>query len=163
MDAAVQIPHGGVEIGYEESLYDAVGNGSASLSGKGGFYGDDVSITGNYNNNFNPPDNNTIHIKLNLEFYGPCDNNANELKIVKDIYKKWNGVTTSGGKKIEMDISSLSQPGASSPPGTAGFDDIKLACGEGTSSVMVSVLQIMELWVVHGILPIILPAPLDMK
>ena len=65
---AVQIPHGGVEIGYEESLYDAVGNGSASLSGKGGFFGDDVSITGNYYNNFIPPDNKTIHIKLNLEY-----------------------------------------------------------------------------------------------
>jgi hypothetical protein len=132
---AVQTPHGGVEIGYEESLYDAVGNGSASLRGKGGFYGDDVSITGNYNNNINPPDKNTIHIKLNLEFYGPCDNDANELKIAKDIYKKWNGLTTSSGKKIEMDISSLSHPGDASPPGTAGFDDIKLACGTGTSFV----------------------------
>ena len=130
---AVQIPHGGVEIGYEESLYDAVGNGSATLTGKGGFYGDDVSIFGNNYNNFTPPDNNTIHIKLNLEFYGPCDNDANELKIVKDIYKKWNGVTTSSGKKIQMDIGTLSHPGASMPPGTAGFDDIKLACGKGTS------------------------------
>ena len=132
VNAAVQIPHGGIEIGYEESLYDAVGNGTASLSGKGGFFGDDVSITGNYNNNFSPPDN-IIHIKLNLEFYGPCDNDANEFKIVKDIYNKWNGVTTSSGKKIEMDVSSLSHPGASSPPATAGFDDIKLACGKGTS------------------------------
>ncbi len=131
---AVQIPHGGVEIGYEESLYDAVGNGTASLKGKGGYFGDDVSITGNNFNNFSPPDN-IIHIKLNLEFYGPCDNDANELKIAKDIYKKWNGVTTSGGKKIEMDISSLSHPGDASPPGTAGFDDIKLACGKGTSFV----------------------------
>jgi hypothetical protein len=130
---AVQIPHAGVEIGYEESLYDAVGNGNASLSGKGGFFGDQVSITGNYNN-FNPPDPNTINIKLNLEFYGPCDNDANEFKIVKDIYNKWNGVTTSSGKTIKMDIGTISHPGATSPPGTPGFDDINLACGNGTSS-----------------------------
>lgn len=132
LPATVQIPHAGVEIGYEESLYDAVGNGSAYLAGKGDFFGDVVSITGDYYNGFTPPDN-TIHIKLNLEFYGPCDNSANEFKIVKDIYNKWNGVTTSGGKEIKIDIGFLSHPGASSPAGTPGFDDIKLACGNGVS------------------------------
>jgi hypothetical protein len=128
----VQIPHAGIEIGYQESLYDAVGNGTASLSSKGDYYGDDVSITGDNSQNIIPPDN-TIHIKLNLEFYGPCDNNQNEFKIVKDIYKKWNGLTTSSGEKIEMEVVSLSHPGATTPPGTPGFDNIKLACGNGTS------------------------------
>ena len=130
----VQIPHAGVEIGYEESLYDAVGNGTAALSSKGDFYGDDVSITGKYPNNLTPADK-KIHIKLNLEFYGPCDNSANENKIVKDIYNKWNGLATSSGQKIIVDIPHLSHPGASSPPGTPGFDEIKLACGSGQKAI----------------------------
>ena len=133
VESPVQIPHAGVEIGYQESLYDAVGNGTASLKGKGGYYGDDVSITGDNYNNFNPPENNTIHIKLNLEFYGPCDNRVNEYKIVKDIFNKWDGLITSDGKKIKIDITSISRPGTSLPPGTPGFDDINLACGDGES------------------------------
>ncbi|MGA9291675.1 MAG: hypothetical protein WBV81_03740, partial [Ignavibacteriaceae bacterium] len=131
-DDIVPIPHPPVEIGYEESIGEALANGTGSLSSKGLFFGDNVSITGNYPNGFSPPDK-TIHIKLNLEFYGACDNDANELKIVKDIYNTWNGATTSNGKKIEMDVGVISHPGAASPPGTPGFDNIELPCGDGRS------------------------------
>ena len=129
----VQFPHGGVEIGCEMSLMDAVAAGAASLSSKGEYFGDGISITGD-NTNPRPPCN-TLKLKLNLEFYGPCDNDANELKIVSDIYKKWNGLTTSDGKKIEMDIGVLSHPNAATPPGTPGFSNIKLECGKGRSFV----------------------------
>ena len=131
---AVQISHAGVEIGYEESLYDAVGNGTANLRSKGNFYGDDVSITGKYPNNLTPADKN-IHIKLNLEFYGPCDNSANETKIVQDIYNKWSGYSTSSGQEVIIDVPYLSHPGVSSPPGTPGFDQINLACGTGNDAI----------------------------
>ena len=132
---SVQTSHAGVEIGYQESLYDAVGNGTASLRGKqGDFFGDDVSITGKYPPNTTLPDK-KVHIKLNLEFYGPCDNSANEIKIVKDIYNKWNGFSSSSGQKIIIDIPYLSHPGVTSPPGSPGFDQIKLACGSGQKAV----------------------------
>ena len=128
----VKVPHGGVEIGYEMTLIDAITTGRATLKSKGTFFGDGVSITGDNTKNFPPPDN-IISIKLNLEFFGPCDNDANEFKIVKDIYQKWNGLTTSSGKKIEMDVRVISHPGLVSPPGTPGFDEIKLECGQGRS------------------------------
>ncbi len=123
----IQIPHGGVEIGYQMSLFNAVVSGRASLKSKGEYFGDGVSITGDNTKNF-PPNDNTIHIKLNLEFYGPCDNAANEQKIINDILNKWDGQTTSGGKEIKMEVAALSHPGASSPPGTPGFNNIRLEC-----------------------------------
>ena len=123
----IQIPHGGVEIGYQMSLFDAIATGRASLRSKGEFFGDGVSITGDNTKNF-PPNDNTIHIKLNLEFYGPCDNAANEQKIINDILIKWDGQTTSDGKELKMEVVSLSHPGASSPSGTPGFNNIKLEC-----------------------------------
>ena len=123
----VEFPHAGFEIGYEESLYDAVANGTATLRSKGDFYGDDVSITGKNPPKFLPPDI-RIHIKLNLEFYGPCDNNVNENKVVSDILLKWNGLHTSDGREIVVDVPYLSHPGVSSLPGTPGYDEIKLDC-----------------------------------
>ena len=131
----IQIPHGGVEIGYEISVFDAVASGRASLKSKGEFFGDGVSISGNNTKNFPPEDNNTIKIKLNLEFYGPCDNAVNESKIKNDIFNKWNGQTTSDGKIIEMEIVTLSHPGDTIAAGTPGFDNIKLECGDGRSYV----------------------------
>lgn len=126
-----QSAHGGVEIGYETSLQDAIATGRASLKSKGDFYGDDVSITG-YNLMSSAPSN-VITIKLNLEFYGPCDNVANLNKVISDIYRKWNGLKTSDGRTIKIDFDIRNHPDASSPPGTPGFDDIKLACGVGRS------------------------------
>ncbi len=129
----LQIPHGGFEIGYEMSIFDAVAAGRASLKSKGHYFGDGVSITGD-NSNSSPPGN-TIKFKLNLEFYGPCDNAAIEANIKNEIYNKWNGLKTSDGKTIEMEIVSLSHPGDTLPTGTPGFDDIKLECGNGRSTV----------------------------
>ncbi len=131
----LQIPHGGVEIGYELSLFDAVASGRALLKSKGEFFGDGVSIFGNNTKNFPPQDNNTIKIKLNLEFYGPCDNAVNESKIKNDILNKWNGQTSSDGKMVEMEIVSHSHPGDTVASGTPGFDNIKLECGDGRSYV----------------------------
>ena len=130
----IQIPHAGVEIGYEESLYDAVGNGTAILTSKGDFYGDDVSITGKYPQNLKPPDKN-IHVKLNLEFYGSCDNSDNIKRITHDIYAKWNGLSTGSGQKVIIDIPYISHPGISSPPNTPGYDEINLACGKGENYI----------------------------
>jgi hypothetical protein len=132
IEDGIQIPHGGVAIGYEMSLLEAVATRRASLKSKGGFFGDVVSITGDNTKNF-PPPKDTISIKLYLEFYGPCANDANVGKIVVDIVGKWDGLTTSNGKTIKMDIATLSHPGVESPPGTPGFEDIYIECGKGTS------------------------------
>jgi len=131
-DDPIQVPHGGFAIGYQYSLNDAVSTNRADLSSKGEFYGDGVSIKGNATVDF-PPQDNTIHLKLYLEFYGPCDNSANEFKIINAILKKWDGLTTSDGKTFKMEIVSLSNPGVNSPPQTAGFNEIKIQCGKGKS------------------------------
>ena len=128
-----QIPHGGFEVGYEMSIFDAIASGRASIKSKGVYYGDGVSITGD-NTNSTPPSN-KIKFKLNLEFYGPCDNSVYESNIVNDIINKWNGQMTSDGKTIEMEIVTLSHPGDTIPTGTPGFDNINLECGEGRSFV----------------------------
>jgi Secretion system C-terminal sorting domain len=126
----VQYPHAPVEVGYKESLNSAVKNGTASLKAKGGYYGDVVSITGDDKDNKQAD---TISIELNLEFYGPCDNDDNELKVVRDILLKWNGYSTSAGQVVTLNVGSLSHPGVTMPPGTAGYDDIDLECGNGRS------------------------------
>jgi hypothetical protein len=132
-DGEIQIPHGGIVVGYEMSLFDAVAAGIVSLSSKGEFYGDAVSIMGNFPKNYSPPNNN-ISIKLYLEFYGPCANTANVGKIVADILNKWDGHTTGGGKTVQMEVITLSHPGKTAPPGTPGYNNIKIECGEGTST-----------------------------
>ncbi|MGE5797356.1 MAG: hypothetical protein ACM34N_11265, partial [Ignavibacteria bacterium] len=132
VEDGIQIPHGGVAIGYEMSLFEAVSTGRASLKSKGGFFGDIVSITGDNTKNF-PPPKDTITIKLYLEFYGPCADDATVGKIVGDILGKWDGLTTSDGKTVRMDVVALSSPGVESPPGTPGFEDIYLECGKGRS------------------------------
>jgi hypothetical protein len=129
-----QSAHGGVEIGYEMSLADAVASGRATLTSKGAYFGDAVSITGD-NPKYFPPSGNTIAIKLNLEFYGPCDNHANEAKIENDISKKWDGLKSSNGKTIKIEFATLSNPGKSSPQWIKGYDYIEIACGNGRSSV----------------------------
>ena len=129
----LQISHGGFEIGYEMSMHDAIASGRASTKGKGGYFGDGVSITGN-NTDF-PPPGNRIKFKLYLEFFGPCDKPANESKIVNDIYRKWKAQTTCDGKMIDMEIVTLSHFGEETAPGTPGFDNIKLECGTGRSNV----------------------------
>ncbi|MGE5859599.1 MAG: hypothetical protein ACM34J_03550, partial [Ignavibacteria bacterium] len=113
VEDGIQIPHGGVAIGYEMSLFEAVSTGRASLKSKGGFFGDIVSITGDNTKNF-PPPKDTITIKLYLEFYGPCANDASVGEIIVDILGKWDGLTASCGKTIKMDIATLSSPGVES-------------------------------------------------
>ena len=133
-NADSEIPHGGVEIGYKLSLDEAIQYNRASLRSKGVLYGDAVSIKG-YNTKDTPLPDSTIYIKIFLEFYGPCDNPANESKIKNEILNKWSGLTTSDGKPVKLEIVPLSNPGAASPPGTPGFNNIKIECGEGRSFV----------------------------
>ncbi len=126
----LQFPHPPIEIGYKESLYNASKNGSATLKSKGGIFGDVVSITGDDKKQMK---GDTINIEINLEFYGPCDNDANEYEIVRDIILKWNGYTTSSGQVVILDVGSLTHPGVTTPPGTPGYDEIDLECGNGRS------------------------------
>ncbi len=124
----IQYPHAPIEVGYKESLFEAVGNGTATLKAKGGYYGDVASIKGDDRKELKKD---TINIEVNLEFYGPCDNDGNEANVVRDILLKWNGYKTSGGQNVQLDVGYLSHPGEINPPGTPGFDNIELACGDG--------------------------------
>ena len=126
---ALQIPHPPVEVGYEISLSDAVKNGRASLSSKGNYFGDGASITGNYPEVLPPPANAPLKIILNLEFYGPCDNSANESKIINEILDTWSDQKCNG-ETIVMEIRKPPNHhyGATSSPGTPGYDQIELDC-----------------------------------
>ena len=129
-----QVAHGGVEIGYEIPLSDAITTGAATLKSKGEYFGDAVSITGENTKNF-PPAGDTLIFKFNLEFYDTGDTKANETKIENDIYNKWNRLTTSTGEKIKIEFSTLSNPGKVFVVWAAGYDYIRLKNGHGRSYV----------------------------
>jgi hypothetical protein len=115
--------HAGSVAACNVTLQDAVANGWASLSSKGDYFGDDVSITVN---NQNHPPCSTIDITLYLEFWGPRAEQWRINSICDDIAKKFDGATTSGGQKIKMHFETLGNVRATSPPNTPGYHDIQL-------------------------------------
>jgi hypothetical protein len=119
-----ELSHAGTVVACNVPIQDAVANGWASLSSKGDFFGDDVSITVK---NENHPPCETIEITLYMEFWGPLASEARIDKICQDIAAKWAGATTSSGQKVELGFVTRSNTGATSPPNTAGFHEIQLA------------------------------------
>ena len=115
--------HAGTVVACDVSIQDAVANGWASLSSKGDFFGDDVSITVN---NQNHPPCSTVNLTLYMEFWGPNATPANIQKVESDIAKKWAGATTSDGRKIEIEFVDRVNSGATSAPNTPGFHQIQL-------------------------------------
>ena len=115
--------HAGSVAACNVTLQDAVANGWATLSSKGDYFGDDVSITVN---NQNHPPCSTIDITLYLEFWGPRAEQWRINSICNDIAKKFDGATTSSGQKIKMHFETLGNVLATSPPNTPGYHDIRL-------------------------------------
>jgi len=115
--------HPGTVVSCRMSLLDAVGSGIADLSSKGEFFGDAVSIT---INNQKPYQCTTVAIKLYLEFWGPEANAANVQRIKEAIERTWNGLKTSYGGTLNVEVVTRFKEGATSPPGTPGYHQIKL-------------------------------------
>ncbi|MBN2029142.1 chitobiase/beta-hexosaminidase C-terminal domain-containing protein [bacterium] len=123
-DNPVQESHPGTCVGHRMSLQDAVNQGIVTLTGKGNhFWGDQVSLTGN---NASSISTNTVTVKLYLEFWGPEANEATVQRVINGIKNKWDGKTTAGGKHFEVEVVTRLNKNATSPPGTAGYHQIKL-------------------------------------
>jgi hypothetical protein len=118
-----QASHPGTVVACDVPLNQAVSRGSATVSSKGGFIGDDVSIDVN---NQTSPSCDRINLTLYLEFYGSEATPANVDKVCDDIDKKWAGARTSDGKPVDISISTRTSPGAASPPNTPGYHQIEL-------------------------------------
>jgi hypothetical protein len=115
--------HPGSVAACNVTLQDAVANGWASVSSKGDFFGDDVSITVN---NQNHPPCNTVEVTLYLEFWGPLAEDFRINSICQDIAKKWAGAKTTDGRNVEISFVTRKNSGATSAPNTPGFHEIQL-------------------------------------
>ncbi|MGH7495616.1 MAG: FlgD immunoglobulin-like domain containing protein [bacterium] len=115
--------HSGTTVACHISLQDAVAQGLVKLEAKGDFWGDQVSISAK---NSPPVKCNSLQITLNLEFYGPNATPANVAHIKSAIESKWNGQTTSDGRKVSMHVNTRRKQGATFPPGTPGFHQVEL-------------------------------------
>ena len=119
----VDASHPGIVVSCEMNLKEAVADGVATLSSKGNFFGDGVSIT--VDNRTRPPCD-PITITFYLEFWGPLATEANADAVCAGIAKEWLGATTSGGAKVQVSFATLTNANATSPPNTPGYDDIEL-------------------------------------
>jgi len=115
--------HPGTTVACHVSLRDAVAQGLVQLEAKGDFWGDQVSINAK---NSPPVKCTNLQITLNLEFYGPNATPANVARIKHAIESKWNGQTTSDGRKVSMHVNTRRKQSATLPPGTPGFHQIEL-------------------------------------
>ncbi|HTX99789.1 MAG TPA: hypothetical protein VMG09_07195, partial [Bacteroidota bacterium] len=122
--AQVDPAHPGTVVAYNVSLQYAIAHGWANLTSKGNFFGDAVSVT--INNKNHPPPSDTITVTLFLEFWGPLATASTIDDICRDIASKWSGLTTSGGQTVQIGFVTRSDPYATSPPNTPGFNEIEL-------------------------------------
>ncbi|MCB0598123.1 MAG: hypothetical protein H6557_12225 [Lewinellaceae bacterium] len=115
--------HAGTTVAYRISLQEAVNRGIATLEGKGGFYGDQVSIT--IDNSANQTGND-LELTLYLEFWGAEANSANAQTVKSNIENIWSSNTTSNGQTLNAKVETRLSTTATSPPGTHGFHQIEL-------------------------------------
>jgi hypothetical protein len=112
----------GTTVACRLSLQEAVDLGIVTLEGKGGYFGDAVSISADNTGNIRCPPT----VKLYLEFYGSNATDENAAKISEVIQSTWSGKTTTDGKPITVSVHTRVAPGASEPPNTPGYHQIKL-------------------------------------
>lgn len=123
--------HPGTVVAHELDLQEAVDRGIVTLEGKGGFYGDQVSIDVDNSSGETTQD---VKITLYLEFWGAKATQQRADEIEKAIEDAWGGRTTSDGKNVTVEVETRVRSGGSSPPGTDGYHQIQLV-ETGTSSV----------------------------
>ena len=110
----------GTRIAYHISLQEAVNRGIATLAGKGGYFGDQVSITVD---NSACETSDTLQLTVQIELYGPGGSAAQATTFKNAIENLWGGFTT-GGKNLGVEVKTRAST-AASPPGTAGYHQIK--------------------------------------
>jgi hypothetical protein len=123
LESSTTETHAGTTVGYRISLQEAVSRGIVTLEGKGGFYGDQISIAVD---NSAKETSNKLAVTLYLEFWGPTANTANVQKIKDAVEGVWSGKATSDGKAVTVSVETRLDTTATSPPGTAGYHQIKL-------------------------------------
>jgi hypothetical protein len=124
-------PHPGSMVGYRISLEEAVERGIATLSAKGDYFGDQVSITINNANSevsFRPS------ISVNLEFYDRGADDDNVSSMTRAMTNYWGSLHTQNGQPIEFQLSTRASSEQTMPPGTPGFHQIRRSYGSDVNS-----------------------------
>jgi hypothetical protein len=126
-------PHPGSMVAYALALRDALLRNIATLTSKGEFFGDAVSISVD---NRNVPPANTVSMTFYMEYWGPLATPGNINAIELDIAKKWGGLKTTSGKDIEVGFVDRTNTTTTAPPGTPGFHEIHLVPHGAVRSVV---------------------------
>jgi hypothetical protein len=123
--------HPGTFVAYELSLQEAVKLGYVNLTSKGDYWGDAISINANNSPSYA---SDKVKVKIFIEFYGPGATADNAQKVKNAIENKWSNKTTSDGKQFIVEVETRVS-NSETPPGTAGYHQIKLDPAVTTSSV----------------------------
>jgi len=116
--------HPGTVIAHRISLQEAVDRGIVKLEAKGGtISGDGVSI--DIDNSSNQTSD-RLELTLYLEFWGPLATPAVAAAVASAIESVWGGKMTSGGQTLHVNVVTRVSSGATAPPGTAGYHQIKM-------------------------------------
>ena len=134
----VDPPDFGTTVGYHISLADAVARGIATLTSKGDFFGDQVSITVD-----NTPGYTTNDLRgtLNLQYYGRGATGDVADFIKGSVEGRWNGFKV-GGVDFNVEVNGV-VTGSLTPLGTAGYHQVKL---DSSSVIPVSEVRLGD-WV----------------
>jgi hypothetical protein len=123
----------GAVMAYHISLADAVGRGIVTLTSKGNFFGDQMSLTVD---NTSGVTASRLTLDLNLDLFGPDATTANANGVRADILAKWDH-WSGNGVPIDVQVHENVVSG-NSAPGNAGYDQILLGDKNTTPSVAVS-------------------------
>ena len=123
--------HGGTVISHNITLAEAVRRGAVELKGKGGYFGDRMSITGDNTANQQKPE---VTTTIYIQFYGPDATAANAETVKKGIEQYWNNKTTTDGKTFKVNVVTRVSDSVT-PPGTAGYHNVQLSDAQTRSYV----------------------------
>ncbi|MBG0859551.1 MAG: T9SS type A sorting domain-containing protein [Bacteroidales bacterium] len=113
--------HPGTFVSYEMSLQRAVRDGYASVSSKGSYWGDVVSISASNDGTYS---SNTVKEELFIEFYGEGATHEN-IQVIEDAIEIFWSSRTTEGKTFEVDVVTRISD-SNTPPGTPGYHQIEL-------------------------------------
>jgi len=123
--------HAGTTVANHMPIDQAVGRGIATLTSKGNFFGDGVTITIDNTAGVTTSD---LRMDLYLDLYGPAADAAAQGALETAIQNLWGGHPTSGGQTLACNVNSTLTPGLT-PPGTAGFHQVLLGNPNTTPAV----------------------------
>jgi hypothetical protein len=123
--------HPGTYVACEMSLQNAVNEGIADVESKGEYWGDDICITAS---NFKPFTCTKAEVKIFIEFYGAEATPENARRTEIAIESMWGNKTSPDGKTFDVNVITRVS-NSKTPPGTAGYHQIKLSSTETISYV----------------------------